>query len=245
MADNNTIFDLQQSRDNSEFIAKNAGLELEVGADIIETAKEIPYIGSILKLGKVALSYIDYRFFCKLAKFLKCVNEIPEEEVTKFIASLSSKDKKRISDYLTQLLYTAEEEDKADLMGKIYKRRVKSEIDNDMMLRLCSIVTRAYITDLDYLEEYQTVSETNTYITDNLNALGVLADAGNMYEESGDGWESTGFGPTKHTLNEVGVMLYQILTDKPIIQVPIKRINEHEIPSRPITAEELEEMFEK
>ena len=241
----NTIFDLQQDCENSAFIAKNAELELEVSADIIEAVKEVPYIGALLRLGKVALNYIDYRFFRKLGKFLKSANEIPQEEVTKFLASLSMKDKKRISDYLTQLLYTAEEEEKADLMGKIYKRRVKGEIDNDVMLRLCSIVTRAYITDLDYLEEYQTVSETNTYVTDNLVALGLLADAGNLYEESGDGWESTGFGPTKHTLNEIGVMLYQILTDKPVTQVPIKRVNEHEVPFRPATTAEIESLFEK
>lgn len=242
MADNNTIFDLQQSRDSSEFIAKNAELELEVGADIIETVKEIPYIGSLMKLRKVSLSYIDYRFFRKLAKYLKRVNEIPEEKVTKFIASLSPKDKKRISDYLTQLLYAAEEEEKVDLMGKVYKRGVKGEIDIDMMLRLCSIVTRAYITDLNHLEEYQTVSETNTYVTDNLVALGLLADAGNVYEESDDGWEGTSFGPTKHKLNEVGVILYQILTDKPIIPVLIEHINDPKVPFRPITAEEIDDI---
>ena len=244
MADN-TIFDLQQDRENSKFIAENVKLEVEVMAKIVETLMNIPYIGDLMKLGKVFHNSMDLFFVCKLGRFLKQANEIPEENVTKFVTSLSPKDKKRISDYLTQLLYTAEEDRKVDLMGKVSKRGVKGEIDIDMLLRLCSIVTRAYITDLDYLEEYQTVSETNTYVTDNLVALGLLADAGNMYEESGDGWESTGFGPTKHTLNEIGVMLYQILTDKTITQTPVKRINEHEIPSRPITAEELKEMFEK
>ena len=242
MADN-TIFDLQQDRENSKFIAENVKLEVEVMAKIVETLMNIPYIGDLMKLGKVFHNSMDLFFVRKLGRFLKQANEIPEENVTKFVTSLSPKDKKRISDYLTQLLYTAEEDRKVDLMGKVYKRGVKGEIDIDMMLRLCSIVTRAYITDLDYLEEYQTVSETNTYVTDNLVALGLLADAGNMYEESGDGWESTGFGPTKHTLNEIGVMLYQILTDKPITQTPIKRINEHEVPFRPATMEEINKLF--
>lgn len=96
-------------------------------------------------------------------------------------------------------------------MGKIYVSRLYDEIDNDMMLRLCSIVNRAYMTDLDHLKDYQEISDTNTYITDNLVALGVLADSGNVYEESHDGWESTGFGPTKHKLNEIGEKLCQIL----------------------------------
>lgn len=211
MDDNNTIFDLQQSKKNSEFVIENADKELAVVADIMKTAEDIPYLGSLLKLGKVALNYVDYRFFRKLGLFLKQRNDITEEKIAEFSESLSLKDKKRISDYLTQLLYTADEDDKAELMGKIYVSRLYDEIDNDMMLRLCSIVNRAYITDLAHLKDYQEISDTNTYVTDNLVALGVLADSDNVYEESHDEWESTGFGPTKHKLNEIGEKLYQIL----------------------------------
>lgn len=243
MVNDNTIFDLQQSRTTSEFIVKNADLVMESFADIVETLKDIPYLGSLIKLGKVTMSFIDYRFFCKLGHFLKVANEVSGEELTRFFASLSYKDKKRISDYLTQLLYTAEDASKAELMGKIYKRRVLGDIDNDMMLRLCSIVNRAYITDLDYLEEYLTVSETNTYVTDNLVALGVLADVGNIYEENTDEWESTGFGPTKHTLNEVGKMLYQILTDKPIDIGIILRLNKNEVQFRSMATSEIDEIL--
>ena len=119
-------------------------------------------------------------------------------------------------DYLTQLLYTAEDEDKADLMGKIYKKRALGEIDNDMMLRLCSIVSRSFISDLEHLSDNLQVSENNTFITDNLVALGLLSDCGNMYENTINGFESPGFGPSKHKLNQVGLTLYQIITDDPI-----------------------------
>lgn len=240
--ENNTIFDLQQSRKDSEFVASNADLELEVGADIIETAAELPYVGSLLKLGKVAKSYIDYRFFRKLARFLKNANEIPEEKVSEFLDKLELKDKRRISDYLTQLLYTAEDEEKADIMGKIYVRRVYGEINNDMLLRLCSIVNRSFVADLSHLADYREVSENNDFVTDNLVALGVLADAGNVYEESDDEWEGTGFGPTKHALNEIGWTLLQILNGEPIEAKQVERIDEHAV-MRPITASEIDEII--
>lgn len=238
----NTIFDLQQSRNDVNFVIDNAYLEAEVCADIMTTAMDIPYVGSLLKLGKVASGYFDYRFVRKLGRYLKCANEIPPEEVTDFITTLSHKDKKRISDYITQLLYSAEEDKKADIMGMIYVRRVRGEINTDMMLRLCSIVARAYLPDLSHLGEYKEVSEVNTFVTDNLTALGLLADAGNMYEESGDGWESTGFGPTKHVLNEVGITLYQILEGLPVKPEPVKRIKEHEILGSPITNKEIDDI---
>lgn len=68
----------------------------------MKTAEDIPYLGSLLKLGKVALNYIDYRFIRKLAAFLKQRNDILVQKIAEFSESLSSKDKKRISDYLTQ-----------------------------------------------------------------------------------------------------------------------------------------------
>lgn len=241
--ENNTIFDLQQSRADVDFIIKNADIEVEVGANVLETAVNFPYVGSLFKLRKIYLNFIDYQFFRKLGRFLKQAHGIPEEKVMKFLENLSPNDEKRVSEYLTQLLYSVEEEEKASIMGKIYARRVLGDIDNDMMLRLCSIVSRAFISDLTYLGEYQKVTDTNTYITDNLVALGVLADAGNLYEESGEGWNSTGFGPTKHMLNEIGITLYQILNDEPVSTVQIKRNNEHEIPFRPMTAAELDDML--
>lgn len=239
----NTVFDLMESNQAERFVVRAADLEMEVGANIAEQLSEYPYVGSLVKLGKAAFSYMDYRFIKKLGSFMKNANDIPYEERRKFMDSLSQKDKKRISDYLTQLLYSSEEEAKAELMGEIYKRRLLGEIDTDMMLRLCSIVNRVYINDLSSLGEYLEVSETNNFITDNLIALGVLADGGNIYEESGDGWESTGFGPTKHALNEVGLTLYQIIHGQPIESMPIARITDHTVPSRPLSTSEIEDIW--
>lgn len=243
MANNETIFDLQQSKEDTQFIINNAELEFEITADIIEHADDIPYIGSLLKIGKIAINYINYRFYRRLARFLKHANEIPENEITSFIQGLSLKDKKRISDYLTQILYTVEEDSKADLMGKIYKRFVLSEIDIDMLLRLCSIINRAYITDISYLGDYLEVSEKNTYITDNLVSLGILAESGNLYENNRNENDGPSIGPTKHTLNEIGITLYQILTDQKIAKIPIKRITEKSVLSRSISTEELDKIL--
>ena len=132
---------------------------------------------------------------------------MPEE----FLNGLDKKDYKRINAMMTQLLYTAEEDGKATLMGKIYRSRLMEEIDNDMMLRLCSVVNKAFLTDLEHLEEYVEENESNDYIRDNLNALGLLQDLGNVYEEHHEGWHSTDWGPTKHQLNVVGRELLRIM----------------------------------
>ena len=190
---------------------KNGSLEFDVFADILKTADDIPYIGSLFKLGKVALNYMDYCFVRKLHYFLAESDNIEPEKKEEFLNGLDEKDYKRINAMMTQLLYTADEDGKATLMGKIYRSRLMEEIDNDMMLRLCSVVNKAFLTDLEHLEEYVEENESNDYIRDNLNALGLLQDLGNVYEEHHEGWHSTDWGPTKHQLNVVGRELLRIM----------------------------------
>ena len=205
------IFEIQQSKQDKEFVMKNGSLEFEVFADILKTAEDIPYIGSLFKLGKVALNYMDYCFVRKLHYFLAESDNIEPEKKEEFLNGLDEKDYKRINAMMTQLLYTADEDGKATLMGKIYRSRLMEEIDNDMMLRLCSVVNKAFLTDVEHLEEYVEENESNDYIRDNLNALGLLQDLGNVYEEHHEGWHSTDWGPTKHQLNVVGRELLRIM----------------------------------
>lgn len=186
---------------------KNGSLEFDVFADILKTADDIPYIGSLFKLGKVAVNYMDYRFVRKLHFFLKESENIEQEKKEEFLNNLYEKDYKRINAMMTQLLYTSDEDGKATLMGKIYRSRLLGEIDDEMMLRLCSVVNKAFLTDLDHLEDYIEENESDDYIRDNLNSLGLLQDMGTLHEDA-NGMDF--FGPTSHKLNVIGRELLRI-----------------------------------
>lgn len=201
------IFEILQSKRDKEFVLKNGSLEFEVFADIIEKTADALYIGSLFKLGKVAVNYMDYQLVRKLHYFLAESENIEQEKKDEFLNSLSQKDYKRINAMMTQLLYTADEDGKATLMGKIYRSRLLGEIDDEMMLRLCSVVNKAFLTDLDHLYEYTIENGSDDYIRDNLNALGLLQDLGTLHEEA-NGMDS--FGPTSHKLNVVGRELLRI-----------------------------------
>lgn len=204
------IFEIQQSKDDREFVLQNGSLEFEVFADILNTAGDLPYIGSLFKLGKVAVNYMDYRFVRKLHFFLAESEKIAPERKKKFLESLSPKDYKRINAMMTHLLYSAEEDGKATLMGKIYRSRLLGEIDDEMMLRLCSVVNRAFLADLDHLEEFIEDNNNYSYIKDNLNSLGLLRDLGGTYQKDDGEWVGLGFGPAIHRLNHVGSELLRI-----------------------------------
>ena len=149
----------------------------------------------------------------KLHFFLAESENIEQEKKEAFLKGLSPSDYKRINAYLTQLLYTSEEDGKATIMGKIYRSRLNGEIDVDMMLRLCSVVNKAFLKDLDHLEEFVDDNNNNNYICDNLLALGLLQDLGGAYQTSDGQWKGVGFGPTIHRLNDVGRELLRIMKE--------------------------------
>lgn len=204
------VFEIQQSKQAKEFVLKNGSLEFEVFADILKTAKDIPYIGSLFKLGKVAVNLMDYWFIRKLQLFLEQSETLEDEKKDDFLNSLSPDDYKKISRYLTQLLYSSEEDAKASLMGKIYRSRLMDEIDNDMMLRLCSVVNKAFLPDLEHLHEYTAENDSDDYIRDNLNALGLLQDLGNVKFPQSDNKVTPTFGNTIYQLNDIGKTLLRI-----------------------------------
>lgn len=197
------IFEIERSKRDADFIKQNGELELEVAADIIETCKDVPYVDSLIKLGKVFITIKDWWFTKKLAKFLTASEDIDEETKNQFYSSLSQEDYKRISAYLIHLLSTAEEEDKATIMGSIYKARLMNRIDNDEMLRLCSIVTRAFLTDLKRLPDYL---EDNTDISLEAQSLINLGLIDNFV---GGVWKND----ESCCLNDTGKLLHDILSE--------------------------------
>lgn len=168
------IFEIQKSKADLDFVKKSVDCDLDVLSQIIDGFQDIPMLGPILKLGKLGLNYIDYLFIKKLGTFLEQSENISDEEKQKFLDKLSPNENKRISSYLLHLLYTSEEEEKAKIMGMIYKARILNQIDNDMMLRLCSIVYKSFLPDLKKLPLYKEQNKEETIEANNFINLGLI-----------------------------------------------------------------------
>ena len=201
------IFDLSVSQEEGKFVKDALLLESEVASDIIEEMKDIPWLGDLIKLGRVGKGFLDVRFIWKISRFLKKSEDIDQEKKVAFLAKLDKNDRKRMYEYLTQLLYTAEEDRKADIMGKVYRDRIMNNIDNDMFLRLCYAINRVYIDDIDRLDAYVELNTKNDYVTNNLYASGLL----NMTDSVFAG-ESLSLGGA-FVLSEVGKQLLRIMKE--------------------------------
>lgn len=195
------LFDIQKSSPDIKYLKDNINIGLDITTDIIDSLSEMPILGSLLKIGKIGLNVIDLFFIKKLAKFIEQSDGISEKEKNNFLCSLDKKDYEHISSYLLHLLYISEEEDKAKILGMIYKARLLDEIDNNMMLRLCSIVYKSFLPDLKKLPSYKEQNVEDSIEANNFINLGLVDNfVGGVWVDE-PSWK----------LNEIGNQLYEIL----------------------------------
>ena len=199
------IFDLSIAKEADKFIEESLHLEMEVASDVLNEIAEIPWLGDLIKLGRVGKGLLDIRFVCKIGKFLQQSESIDQEKKEAFVAKLNMKDRKRMYDYIMHLLYSAEEDSKAVIMGKVYKDRIMNNIDNDMFLRLCSSINKVYVEDVGRLQDYLNPVSKSDYVTNNLYSSGLLQ----MTEANVSGGRLTLGG--SFVLNEVGLHLLRII----------------------------------
>ena len=201
------IFDLAVSGSEKDFIKKGLQLEGEVASDILTYLGELPWLGSLIKLGKVGSNFIDLHFIYKIAKFLQQSEDIADEEKEKFLQRLDKKQRKKMYEYLIHFLYAVESAEKAELMGFVYRERILNHIDDSLFLRLCSVIKNSFVEDLKCLGEYVELSDRNDYVNDNLISLGLLSVPTPIVNDN----NGTDIFETRHILNYTGKNLYQIL----------------------------------
>lgn len=197
------ILDLAVSNKEKEFVDKALEKDLDVAVDIVQTMADIPYVGSVVKLGMIGSKYMEYRFVRKLAIFLSSDKNISLKEKERFISNLTHKDRKKIHDYVVQYILRAEDDEKAELMGFLYSACVMKKIDNSMFLRLCSIVDHAFIDDLHLLAKFTNSNERDLIAANNFVNLGLIDNyVGGIWRDN-----------PSFQLNDVGLTLYNILSE--------------------------------
>lgn len=175
----------------------------DIGTALIDAASGLPLASVIVGLHKLKIGIEDYCYIQKYASFLNPLAGV-EKEADEYLKSLSTDKCNRITNYIVNLLSNAESTDKAQLIGFIYKACVKNKIDYEMMLRLSSIVKRAFIFDLKHLPEYKQASSEESVAANEFINLGLIDNnVGGVWINSPT-WE----------LNVIGLTLCSILEDE-------------------------------
>ncbi|WP_437397567.1 hypothetical protein [Flagellimonas lutimaris] len=131
----------------------------EIGLDNLiqdELLKEVPLIKSFFAIFKFGKKVEDY-FFAK--KLIACLQEISEVNVVKrkrFIEEIngSNDTEEKVGETFILIISRADSISKAKLIGKLYKSYISGTIDYTQLRRLCHLVDKAFIADLESLYSY-------------------------------------------------------------------------------------------
>lgn len=129
----------------------------EVGLDsILEdgTLKDIPFISTAICVYKIGVTIKERHYIKKLARFIDAFNKgIDDDDMRERIKSrfLDEKASKKELEYILLLIDRILDEEKSDLLAKLYLSYLNRKINWEEFISYSNVVDRLLPSDLDYL----------------------------------------------------------------------------------------------
>lgn len=143
----------------SEQLVDLAGDSLEVAFDAIlddGILKEIPVVGSVLKLIRTGISIKDAIFVRKLRRFLVAIGQVDQKERAEFAAKMDAEPayKAKVGDKLLVALDRLDDVEKARLLADAFAGYVKGRYSYKLFSSLTTAIDRLI---LAYVDDYQQI----------------------------------------------------------------------------------------
>jgi hypothetical protein len=152
---------------------------LETTLDLLtdsEVLKEIPIFGLGFKSYSLYQNITEAFFVKKLLKFLYELKEVSFQERQKFIDELESKNEtKKAGEKLLVTLNRLNDIEKAEVIGKLFKKTILGEIEFEDFNRLSHIIDNSYINDIKLLKNNPHLEYIEEQVKANLSQLGLLS----------------------------------------------------------------------
>jgi hypothetical protein len=169
----------------------------EVGLDqlLVEgPARDVPVLGTLLRLGSTFGAVRDHLFARKVAKFLLRVSEVRERERVAFVQALAdTRQRRRVGEVLVLLLDRLDDMEKPDLLGLLFQAYLRGDVDLACFQRLSSALDKLSLGALPILREfYRTEPPRPEEDVDHFEVLQDLASTGLVRLEFGGGFGAGG-----------------------------------------------------
>jgi len=115
-------------------------------------AKDIPIIGSVIGVGKVAVGIRETLFLKKIIYFISELSEIPQSKRKELIEEIddSKKYRTKIGEKLLFIIDKCDDHDTAQIIAKLFAAFLREELTYDDFLRAVSIIENVFIQDLNW-----------------------------------------------------------------------------------------------
>lgn len=132
--------------------------------------KEVPILGTLVGLSKTVGKIKEALFIKKVVYFINEVKDVPPEQREKIVREIDMSEKYRLKlgEKLMYILDKADDHEKSQLIGRLFKSFLLEEIDYDTFLRCSVVIDRSIMEDLYYFIdadwEQLSIEEAGDYI---------------------------------------------------------------------------------
>jgi hypothetical protein len=142
----------------------------------------------------------------KLLHFLRELNTISEEERMRMFWDLEDnpKEKIKVGEHIITLIDKAESTEKADFIGRLFKKYTLMKIDSSQFIRMTMIVNNSILSDLKQLPRFKEELG-GLYFASGLHSFGLLVKTGS-FDNTGNDVEQD-----KYMLSAIGKNLISLL----------------------------------
>jgi hypothetical protein len=176
------------------------GLDLLVESDFLRSLPVMSFVTATFDSYKAVKAYLRRR---KILSFLGEIADAPSEKQKAYAEKLAADagSRENAGAALLLLLERLDDIEKAALVGRLYRTYLEGRIDYSCLRRFCSIVDRAFLSDLAELSRSKTVDGFSRETGAHLYSLGLLAVAG----EDLNGWPDGSPGSKfTYAVNDLG-----------------------------------------
>jgi hypothetical protein len=171
--------------------------------------RDIPIIGSIVRIAKAGIDISNYLFIKKVMRFLFALREIPQSKRHKFIEQINEDEKlrKRVGENLFMLLHRLDDMQKPEMLSRVFGAYIQGVIDYLTYQKLATAIDRVNVYNLhcliDFYKEDSKHKVADDHIMQNLAMAGLV----NIMVVKG-----MHVGPLEgYTKNEIGNLFIKIV----------------------------------
>src|ERR1700748_14964 len=120
----------------------------EIGIDLLKEVKdfEIPSISPIMKILWLPTKVKEYFFTKKMNRFIFEINKVDKDKLIDFAIKMEDeKIDSKVGETTLIILDKLEREEKATLIGKLFKSYIEEKITKDDFLRVSIMIERCYL----------------------------------------------------------------------------------------------------
>jgi hypothetical protein len=178
-----------------------------------ENINQIPIIGTLRSIYKIANSISDYLFVKKLLKFLQELGEVSEEQKLELNIKIQSdfQYNKKIGEKLLEIIDKVDDTDKTRIIALLFRAFIEGKIDLQKFFKFSQLTNKAFLPDIIAFSRQDLTKVYTAQESSSLLGLGLIEVRTKTKKQNISLGDIGMNNQIEFVLNEIGVEYFKLL----------------------------------